>query len=209
MNVVPARYNCRMREVLETAGWLACVVYCTIPSFWFLIHPRVDYWRSRQRSPFRVLLPAWVGMWLVAAAVTVHWRHITLYRSPWTWVAAGLLFASGLGLYSQSGKNFSAQQLGGLPEVIADHPEQRLVTSGIRAHVRHPVYLAHVCELLAWSIGTGLLVCFSLTAFALLTGAVMVRMEDRELEQRFGVEYRSYRRRVPAVVPWFGAASGR
>jgi protein-S-isoprenylcysteine O-methyltransferase Ste14 len=29
----------------------------------------------------------------------------------------------------------------------------------------------------------------------------MIRMEDRELEARFGEAYRSYRRRVPAVIP--------
>ncbi len=81
------------------------------------------------------------------------------------------------------------------------HREQRLVTSGIRAHIRHPVYLGHLCEMLAWSVGTGLAVCYGLTAFALVTGAIMIRLEDRELEQRFGEAYREYRRKVPAVLP--------
>jgi protein-S-isoprenylcysteine O-methyltransferase Ste14 len=88
-----------------------------------------------------------------------------------------------------------------MPEVIAGHREQRLVTTGIRARVRHPVYLAHLCEMLAWSLGTGLVVCYGLTAFAVVTGAWMIRMEDGELEQRFGIEYRQYKTRVPAVVP--------
>ncbi len=81
------------------------------------------------------------------------------------------------------------------------HREQRLVTSGIRAHIRHPVYLGHLCEMLTWSVGTGLAVCYGLTAFALVTGAIMIRLEDRELEQRFGEAYREYRRKVPAVLP--------
>jgi protein-S-isoprenylcysteine O-methyltransferase Ste14 len=34
-----------------------------------------------------------------------------------------------------------------------------------------------------------------------ITGAFMIRLEDRELEQRFGEEYRKYRENVPAVVP--------
>jgi protein-S-isoprenylcysteine O-methyltransferase Ste14 len=76
-----------------------------------------------------------------------------------------------------------------------------LVTSGIRSRIRHPVYLGHLCEMLGWSIGTGLVVLYALTAFALITGAIMIRLEDAELQQRFGEEYRSYRQRVPAVLP--------
>jgi protein-S-isoprenylcysteine O-methyltransferase Ste14 len=55
--------------------------------------------------------------------------------------------------------------------------------------------------MLAWSVGTGLAVCWGLTAFAVVTGAVMIRMEDAELEKRFGKEYAAYRSQVPAVLP--------
>src|SRR5437899_6469451 len=115
----------------------------------------------------------------------------------------------GLFIYSRSGKNFSAQQLGGLPEVHGANREQYLVTDGIRARVRHPVYLAHLCEMLAWSIGTGLLVCYSLTGLAIFTGVFMIRAEDAELEQRFGEDYRKYRNAVPAVLPKLGNTVSR
>lgn len=190
-----------MLRLLQTLGWLACVVYSTIPSFWLVIHPRVDYWRSRPRSPYRVLVPLWIAMWIVFALVTTPWRHIVLYDTLWSWLPAIVLFVTGLYLYSQSGKHFSRAQLGGMPEVLPGHREQRLVTTGIRARVRHPVYLAHLCEMLAWSIGTGLVVCYGLTVFAVVTGAVMIRMEDAELEARFGKEYVAYREQVPAVLP--------
>jgi protein-S-isoprenylcysteine O-methyltransferase Ste14 len=186
---------------LNLFGWCACVVYSTIPSFWLLIHPRVQYWRSRTRSPYLILLPVWIGMWLAAAGITVHWRAVKLYDNSWLWIPAAALFASGIWLYWQSSKNFTAQQLGGLPEVVAGGHQQRLVTTGIRAHMRHPVYLAHLCEMLAWSLGTGLAVCYGLTVFAVITGAIMIRMEDAELELRFEEEYRQYKARVPAAVP--------
>jgi protein-S-isoprenylcysteine O-methyltransferase Ste14 len=188
-------------RLLQTVGWLACVVYSTIPSFWLIIHPRADYWRSRPRSPYRVLVPLWIAMWIVLAVITAPWRHMVLYETPWSWLPAILLFATGLYLYSQSGKHFSRAQLGGMPEVLPGHREQRLVTTGIRAHVRHPVYLAHLCEMLAWNMGTGLLVCYGLTVFAIVTGVIMITMEDAELEQRFGKEYVAYREQVPAVLP--------
>lgn len=184
-------------------GWLACVVYSTIPLFWLAIHARADFWRAR-RSPYRVLLPLWAAMWLVGALITAPWREIAFYKTLWSWLPAILLFAAGFWLYSKSLKGFSAQQLGGIPEVLAGPQEQRLVTTGIRSRVRHPVYLGHLCQMLAWTLGTGLAVCYGLTAFSLLTGAIMIRMEDRELERRFGADYAAYRQRVPAVWPTLG-----
>jgi len=187
--------------LLQTLGWIACAVYSTIPSFWLLIHPRADYWRSRLYSPYRVLLPLWIAMWILMATITAPWQRLVLYATPWSWIPALGLFATGIWLYVKSGAGFSPQQLGGLPELRPNHPETRLVTTGIRNRVRHPVYLAHLCEMLAWSVGTGLLVCYALAAFAVITGAVMIKKEDKELEARFGEEYRLYQKRVPAVIP--------
>jgi protein-S-isoprenylcysteine O-methyltransferase Ste14 len=190
-----------MFHYLQLVGWLACVAYSTIPAFWLMIHPFAGRWRACPRSPYLVLLPAWIIMWVVVALTTGRWRGILLYRSQWGWLAAAVLFLCGLYLYSQSGKNFSAKQLGGVPEIHRGNPDQRLVTEGIRSRVRHPVYLAHLCEMIGWSAGTGLAVCWGLTAFAMVTGAVMIRMEDAELEKRFGDAFRVYRGSVPAVLP--------
>jgi protein-S-isoprenylcysteine O-methyltransferase Ste14 len=185
---------------LRTIGWIACVVYSTVPAFWLLIHSRAEYWRSQKRSPYRIVVPIWIGMWSVVAAMTFKWRGALLYKNNWTWVPAAALFGIGLMVYTRSRHQFTMAQLGGLPEVLGG-AEHRLATTGIRARVRHPVYLGHFCEMLAWSVGTGLAVCWILTAFAVVTGVLMIRMEDRELEARFGEEYRLYRSKVPAILP--------
>ena len=195
-----------MRHWLQLIGWLACVQYSTIPAFWFMIHPFAERWRTRHlpyhRSPYWLLVPAWISMWVIVALATRRWRHISIYGpTGWAWIPAAFLFAGGFFLYAVSGKNFSGKQLSGLPEVHGGNRDQQLVTDGIRSRVRHPVYLAHLCEMLAWSAGTGLAACWGLTAFAVVTGAVMIRMEDAELEKRFGDSYRAYRRSVPAVLP--------
>ena len=190
-----------MLTLLRTLAWLACVAYATIPIFWLVIHPRADFWRLRKHSPYRVLIPLWIAMWMVVGTITASWRDVALYGTGWGWLPAGFIFVAGLSIYRSSGAGFSAAQLGGLPESLPGHPEQHLATSGIRARVRHPVYLGHLCEMLAWSVGTGLVVCYGLTIFAVVTGAVMIRSEEKELEQRFGKEYREYKGRVPAVVP--------
>jgi protein-S-isoprenylcysteine O-methyltransferase Ste14 len=186
---------------LRTLGWIACVVYSTIPLFWFMIHPWVEHWRGLARSPFRVLLPAWIAMWIVTGAVSLRWRNAAFYSTAWSLIPAAFLLITGFWIYRQSGMRFSWTQLSGLPELRPDNREQRLVMTGIRARVRHPVYLAHLCEMVAWSVGTGLVVCWALTGLAILTGTVMIRMEDVELEKRFGREFSEYRRRVPAVLP--------
>jgi protein-S-isoprenylcysteine O-methyltransferase Ste14 len=185
-------------------AWLACVVYSTIPSFWLMVHPRVERWRASDRSPFRVLIPAWILMWVGVAALTGPWRSVQLYSTPWSWPPALLLFILGIYVYTRAGGHFSLAQLGGLPELRKGHRDDRLATTGIRARVRHPVYLGHLCEMLGWSVGTGLLVCWLLTGFAVITGAAMIRMEDDELEERFGEQFRDYRRQVPPLLPRLG-----
>ena len=190
-----------MLSWLRTVGWVVCVVYSTIPLFWLMIHPRAHRWRERRGSPFCVLVPAWILTWAAVGGLTAPWRHVALYSTAWSWVPAALLFVAGVFIYSRAGAHFSWAQLGGLPEVLPGHDEQRLVTTGIRARVRHPVYLGHLCALLGWTVGTGLVVCWALTGFAIVTGAVMVRLEDAELEKRFGERYAVYRERVPAVLP--------
>jgi protein-S-isoprenylcysteine O-methyltransferase Ste14 len=140
-------------------------------------------------------------MWVGIAVITDRWRTVTLYSTVWGWIPAAALFTLGLYLYIRSGPQFSWAQLGGLPEVRPNHSADRLITTGVRARVRHPVYLAHLCEMLAWSVGTGLVVCWLLVAFAIASGSVMIQMEDAELERRFGRQFLLYRSRVPAIFP--------
>src|SRR5438876_10345713 len=103
-----------MVQLVNLIGWLACIVYSTIPLYWLAIHPRAKYWRSRRRSPYRVLLPLWIAMWIAAGLITAPWRHLVLYSSLWAWVPAIFLFGVGFWLYSQSGQHFSVQQLSGI-----------------------------------------------------------------------------------------------
>jgi len=190
-----------MWSPLRTAGWLLAIVLSTVPAFWLLVHPRAEYWRNRRGARFRILGLLWVAMWAAVAAVTWPWQHVLFYDNVFSWLLAAPFFAAGIYLYYRGRVSFSFAQLIGRPEVHGDRFEQRLVTTGIRARVRHPVYLGHLCELIGWSLGTGLAVIYILTGFAILTGAIMIRMEDDELERRFGEPYRQYRISTPALIP--------
>ncbi len=187
--------------VLRTIGWIAAVVYCTIPSLWLVIHSRPGFWRGRARSPLPLVGLIWFLMWVAAAGITWPWRTRALYTTWFAWIPAAPCFMLGAFLYAKGRQHFSTDQVLGRSELNPEGHEQRLVTSGIRARIRHPYYLAHFCEVLAWSIGTGLIVIYALLAFAVVTGLIMVRAEENELAQRFGEEYRDYCARVPRFVP--------
>jgi protein-S-isoprenylcysteine O-methyltransferase Ste14 len=196
-------YNPAMR-FLETVGWVACCVYATIPSFWLLIHPRTEKWRERvrgRRPVYKILVPVWVGMWVAAAGVTGPWRNLRLYDKKAGWIVGVVLIGLGIFFYVKARHGFSPLQLSGHHELEPDRHEQKLVVTGVRQHVRHPIYLGHLLEMIGWSVGTGLAVCWTLTAFAVITGVVMIRLEERELVERFGESYREYQKRVSAIVP--------
>jgi len=88
-----------------------------------------------------------------------------------------------------------------LPEIRESSQQRPLAVTGIRAHIRHPIYLGHLLEMLAWSLGSGLLACYVLIAIAAVTGVWMIALEDRELESRYGEDYRHYKDNVPAIFP--------
>lgn len=187
-------------RVLHTVAWLASVIYSTIPCFWLVVHPRARN-LGRVHRPLVRAGAIWFGMWVIMGALTWPWRHVLLYLTPWSWLMAAPLFVLGGAIYVLSFRRFTTDQVLGRTELHPHKHEQRLVTDGIRQHIRHPLYVAHFCELLAWSIGTGMAVLYAMSAFAAITGLFMVRAEDRELESRFGDEFRAYRRRVPALFP--------
>lgn len=78
-----------------------------------------------------------------------------------------------------------------------------LVTTGVYAHVRHPMYsgfwLMAVAQLLMlpnWVAGPAGLVGFGILYFG------RVRREEEMMVGTFGDEYRAYMRRTARIIPW-------
>jgi protein-S-isoprenylcysteine O-methyltransferase Ste14 len=81
--------------------------------------------------------------------------------------------------------------------------EHRLVTNGIYAHVRHPMYLAFWL----WALAQALLLPNWIAGLAGLTGFGIlfffrIRREERLMLEAFGEQYRSYMGRTARIVPW-------
>lgn len=119
-----------------------------------------------------------------------------LYAIPEPWVYLSVLV---------QGAAFFALAAGvmqtGLLEFAGLRPETppRLVTDGLYAYVRHPLYLAGLVFLWAWPDMTvnrlALWVVFSLYV---VIGAVF---EERKLLEDFGDEYAVYKTRAPMLLP--------
>ena len=187
--------------LLDFAGLAIGSVYATIPLFWLTVHSLAARWRSSGRRAYFALLPLWFFYALVAFTIGWRFRHVHLYVSWMAWVPAVLFLLMGFAMYQAAGLGFGRARAIGLPEIEPDSYSQQLITTGIRAKVRHPYYLGHFCELFGWMLGTGSLALAGMLAFTLITGAIMIRKEDHELEQRFGEAFREYRARVPAFLP--------
>ncbi len=190
-----------MTELLQTIGWALGCVYSTVPAYWFVVHPFAEHWRRRGVS-LKHVGPLWFVMWMVVGAVSWPWRHVVLYREPLAWAPGVALIACAMYVYSRARQNFSTDQVLGRAELEPERHEQRLVTTGIRGRVRHPYYLAHLCHLLGWTVGTGSVALYGMSVLAVVTGALMIRMEESELERRFGEAYRQYRSNTGALLPF-------
>jgi len=187
-----------MYRVVLILSWFAGTIYAMIPLFCLGLYPFSQFWRKR-RPPLHVVIPAWFVMVAAVDLTTWPWREAVLYHSPAAWAVAAVLFATAIVIYHRSRLDFSHVRIVG--RIEPKHgPERRLVTGGIRQHVRHQIYLAHLCMLLAWTVGSGELVLYGLTVFAVVTGWPMIRQEEKELERRFGDEYRVYKGAVPATL---------
>jgi protein-S-isoprenylcysteine O-methyltransferase Ste14 len=191
-----------MRSVAQHLAWVVAMIYAAVPVFWFLVHPLVGFWRRQQRSPYWVLVPAHVATILLGMLLTWPWHGVTLYDTPYAWMGALPFIGVAVFIFRGLRPQFTNQQMVGRNELAPDRFEQRLVTSGSHGRIRHPIYAAHFLMLLGWTVGSGLLVCYAMLGFALVAGAIMITLEERELERRFGEPYREYKRRVPAFLPW-------
>ena len=97
-----------------------------------------------------------------------------------------------------------AQIRGQMKEITLSEDEP-LITGGLHLFVRHPLYLG--VYLILWGRATG---DFGLATAVwgsvyLVIGAAF---EDRKLLALYGDEFRDYKDRIPAVIPWRGRVKG-
>jgi len=76
-----------------------------------------------------------------------------------------------------------------------------LVTDGLYARVRHPQYLGLIVIVIGFLIMWPTILTVLLAPFLIAGYVLLAREEDRDLEEKFGDDFKHYRDTVPAFVP--------
>ena len=81
-------------------------------------------------------------------------------------------------------------------------PTQRLITTSVYSLCRNPMLLGAVMYYLGISLWINSLSAVFLTALFLLFSTAYIKLvEEKELETRFGEEYKEYKRKTPFLIP--------
>ncbi len=90
---------------------------------------------------------------------------------------------------------------GGTP--VPFNPPPRLLTTGLYAYVRNPMFLGGFLFLLGLGtlLGSLSLTFIFLPSFIVLYVFYVKAVEEKEMEKKFGQEYLEYRKRVPMFIP--------
>lgn len=155
----------------------------------FSVDPRTNNPRIRALQDLTVAFAVThFGVLLLRGSVGPNWAiaGIAMY------VAATLLFLSAL----------EAARRVPLPRTFVDDPMPKaLITRGPFALIRHPFYVAYALAWLAAPVATHgpLVTVFALISIGLYVAAA--RREERQLENRFGEAYRSYKLGTGMLLP--------
>ena len=173
-------------------------------SLWFLIHPFGAFWRSL--SPWiTYTVLGFVTVALMAPAFVFRRQLLAVdFGTSYLTMALGVVAAvMGSVIALKRKRHLTFKILSGVPQVSANEYPGRLLTEGIYSRLRHPRYV----EVVLWVLGYALVANYpSLYAAAVLTPPALlliVCLEERELEERFGEDWRAYKARVPRFVPRF------
>ncbi|MFB0560361.1 MAG: isoprenylcysteine carboxylmethyltransferase family protein [Candidatus Lokiarchaeia archaeon] len=87
-------------------------------------------------------------------------------------------------------------------EIHKPKKESKLITTGIYAYSRNPVYLGSTIMLFGWFLVTLFTFLLIVTLLFMILFYLVARWEEKELSERFGEEYRQYKENVPLFIPY-------
>ena len=170
--------------------------------FWFSVHGLVQFWRRiGPRSTLGIHFALIAALAAVVFFVRDELLSIEFGTQPLLIVAAAILLAISAALRVAQSRRLKIKVLIGLPELAPKEHGQPLVTGGIYARIRHPRYLQMLIAYLGYAFLCNYLATYAVFLSSLLWAYFVARLEERELLDRYGDEYRQYCERVPRFLP--------
>jgi protein-S-isoprenylcysteine O-methyltransferase Ste14 len=170
--------------------------------FWIVVHPLIGFWRRvGVARTYWILIPP---MLIMAGAVFYLRDPVMAVDLGLAWPLAipGLgLFAVGVWIDKLAKDHLKFRVLAGVPELQSAGDRGRLLRDGIYGRVRHPRYLGISVSVVGTALMTNYLVVYLTAAFTLAALYAVAVLEERELVDRFGDEYRRYQAAVPRFIP--------
>jgi protein-S-isoprenylcysteine O-methyltransferase Ste14 len=171
--------------------------------FWFVIHPWARWWR--RLGPIRtylIVLPPVVAFGTFLFRIRGRLLGADL-GTNWSLISIAIAFYGVVAwLELKYWRHLSIATLVGIQELLpTDHRKGKLLREGIYREVRHPRYLSAGIGIVANLLIMNYVGMYVLILLLFPAGYVMVVLEERELVDRFGEEYRQYQREVPRVLP--------
>jgi protein-S-isoprenylcysteine O-methyltransferase Ste14 len=146
---------------------------------------------------FLILIP--YALLVVSPSLDARIGLDLLSPSPASWIVGAILLVAGLFFAQWS---IITQFTRGRGTPLPMMPTQRLITTGPFQYCRNPMTLGTIVAYLGLAVGAATIIgVIFVTAFAALLIVYLRRMEEDELAERFGDEYRAYRRDVPFIIP--------
>ena len=199
---------------METFRYIVALLIVTlVPAlccYWLLLHGFLPLWRRLGISASQYLL--W-GAVLAVAILISNWRDVLLageYGFQPILATIGLVFLAGAIIFRIQIERFLSWHVQlGLPEIDPSGYAQRLITEGPFAHSRHPRYLQILVALSGWALLANYPAVYAVVLLWIPLMLIIVRLEEAELQQRFGAEYTMYRTVVARFWPHAAAGNHR
>ncbi len=87
-------------------------------------------------------------------------------------------------------------------EIYKSKTESRLITTGIYAYTRNPLYIGATLLFFGWVIIFRLTFLLIMTLLFIILFYFVAKWEEKELFERFGEEYLHYKEKVPLFIPY-------
>lgn len=170
--------------------------------FWVVVHPLAVFWRRVGYQWGYVAGFALSIAVAVACYVTRGWISGTDLGKYMFTTGPGLVLLVIAGLFRKRlQRQLRGRIMFGLPELAPDEYPGRLLTDGVYARLRHPRYAQIIVAVLGWAMLSNYGASYLALLVVIVTLALVIALEERELARRFGAEYEAYRRTVPALIP--------